>query len=424
MSVSAPLTERFDARELDRVDPLRDYRDRFIGTEANAEPGMPQAYFDGNSLGRPLRATAENIDAFIRREWGGRLIRAWDERWMELPFAIGDALGDAALGAGPGQTMVGDSTTVLLYKLMRAAAELQLQRDPNRTELLIDTDNFPTDRYLAAGIAAELGMTVRWIDVPREAGVSLDLLQAELSARSNLVVLSHVAYRSGYRADVPALTDAIHAAGALVVWDECHSVGSVPIELDNWGVDIAVGCSYKYLNGGPGAPGWAYVRRELQAELDQPIHGWMGHADVFAMGPNFQPGHGMRRFISGTPSILGMLAMQDTVALIAEVGIQAIREKSIALTEYAIALSDAWLSPLGAELASPRDAERRGGHVTVSHSAMREVNARLWAQDVISDYRDPGGLRIGLAPLSTSFEELWIGMHTVQLTLRDVIAGN
>lgn len=420
MTGDAQLTSRDDALALDAADPIASYRDMFVGVGSDA-PGTPEAYFDGNSLGRPLKATIDRVSHFIQHDWGTRLIRSWDEQWMELPRRVGDALAEAALGAAPGQTIIGDSTTVMLYKFMRAGIAYQLKRDPARTELVIDDDNFPTDRYLVEGIAAELGLDVRWISVDRAAGVTLEQLAQVLNVRTNLVVLSQVAYRSGYLADVAALTRAAHDAGALVLWDLCHSAGSVPTELDAWQVDLAVGCTYKYLNGGPGAPAFGYVRADLQEQLTQPIQGWIGHADPFAMGPGYTPGPGMRRFISGTVPVTGMLAMQDTIALIAEVGIDAIREKSLALTEYAIGLSDAWLGPLGVTVASPRDGRWRGGHVTLSHPAMREVNQRLWAVDVIPDYRDPAGLRIGLSPLSTSFEEVWIGMSRVRDILRSVL---
>ena len=228
-----------------------------------------------------------------------------------------------------------------------------------------------------------------------------------------MVVLSHVAYRSGYLADAAELTRIAHDAGALILWDLCHSAGSVPVHADEWGFDLAVGCTYKYLNGGPGSPAFAYVASRHHDALAQPIQGWMGTADVFAMGPDYTPAAGMRRFLSGTPPIVGMLAMQDTLAMIDRAGIEAIRAKSIALTEFAVRVSDAMLAPLGVEVASPRDAAQRGGHVTLSHPAMREVTARLWAEDVIPDYRDPDGLRIGLSPLSTSFAETYAGLVAV-----------
>lgn len=396
-----------EASALDAADPLRAYRDLFVGAETSL------VYFDGNSLGRPPKATIARLDAFIREEWGGRLIRGWDESWMKLPFAIGDTIGRAAIGAAPGQTVVGDSTTVLLYKLVRAAFDAQHAADPERIEIVVDRDNFPTDRYLVEGIAAERGGRVRWIDVDLSSGVDAEALAAAVGPQTAVVLLSHVAYRSGYLADAASLTAIAHDAGALILWDLCHSAGSVPVEADAWEFDLAVGCTYKYLNGGPGSPAFAYVAERHQATLAQPIQGWMGTADVFLMGPEYRPADGMRRFLSGTPPVLGMLAMQDTLAMIEDAGIRAIRDKSVALTEFALRLSDQLLAPLGVTVTSPRDDARRGGHVTLSHPAMREVTARLWAQDVIPDYRDPHGLRIGLSPLSTSFAEVLDGMLAV-----------
>ena len=395
----------------DAADPLSGLRDRFVGAEA------PLVYFDGNSLGRPLRATADRLDRFVREEWGGRLIRGWDEGWFELPETIGDDLARVLLGAGPGQTAIGDSTTVLLYKLIRAGADHQVRTDPRRTQIVIDRDNFPTDRYVVEGIAAERGLTIRWIDVDTSAGVGVDQVRAAVGPETGVVVLSQVAYRSGHLADAAAITEVVHDAGGLVLWDLCHSAGAVPVELDAWGTDLAVGCSYKYLNGGPGAPAFAYVATRHQETLTQPIQGWMGAADPFLMGPGYHPAPGIRRFISGTPAVVGMLAMRDMIALVDEAGMDAVRAKSVDLTTYAIELSDAWLQPLGATIGSPRDAARRGGHVTVNHPNMRAVTAALWDQDVLPDYRDPGGLRVGLSPLSTSFDEVRRGMEAVRATL-------
>ncbi len=391
------------AEKLDRDDPLASYRDRFVGAEGRL------VYFDGNSLGRPLRGTGERLARFVTEEWGGRLIRGWDERWMELPGAIGDEIGRVCLGAGPGQTVIGDSTTVLLYKAMRAA----LAARPGRSEIVLDRDNFPTDRFLAQGLAQECGATLRWIDVDTSAGASAEQLAAAVGADTALVVLSHVAYRSAWLADMPELTRISHEAGALVLWDLSHSVGSVPMQLDAWEVDLAVGCTYKYLNGGPGAPAFIYVADRHQGVLAQPIQGWIGAADPFQMGPEYAPADGIRRFLSGTPPILGMLAMQDMIELIDEVGMGEVRRKSVALTEYAVELAAELLSPAGVVLASPLDPDRRGGHVTLNHPRMREVTAALWQRDVIPDYRDPDGLRIGLSPLSTSFAEVRRGLEAV-----------
>lgn len=402
MSTAAPL---------DAADPLAHFRERFVGADSDL------VYFDGNSLGRPVAATAGRLGAFVRDDWGGRLIRGWDEQWMELPTRLGDDLGRICLGAAPGQTAIGDSTTVWLYKLMRAAVDHVVRTDPARTEIVIDTDNFPTDRYVAEGIAAERGLTLRWIEVDTSAGVTADQLREAVGERTALVVLCHVAYRSAWLADAPELTRITHDAGALVLWDLCHSAGSVPVALDGWDADLAVGCTYKYLNGGPGSPAFGYVNARLQADLTQPIQGWMGHADPFLMGPGYAPAKGMRRFISGTPPILGMVAMQSMLELVEEAGIEAIRAKSVALTSYVVELADTTLPAV--TLASPRDPAQRGGHVTLHHDRMRAVTARLWERDVIPDYRDPGGLRIGLSPLSTSFDEVERGLEAVATALRE-----
>ena len=385
-----------DPARLDAADPLAAYRDRFVGAD------QARVYFDGNSLGRPLRATGPRLARFVEEEWGGRLIRGWDESWFELPLRLGDDLGRIVLGAAPGQTVVGDSTTVLLYKAMRAAVAAR----PGRTEIVIDRDNFPTDRYVAAGIARECGLTLRWIDVDLDAGVTAAQLEATVGPETALVVLSHVAYRSAWLADLPALTRIAQDAGALVLWDLCHSAGSVPMGLDAAGVDLAVGCTYKYLNGGPGSPAFAYVAERHLGELTQPIQGWMGAMDPFLMGPTYAPAAGIRRLLSGTPPIVGMLAMQDMLALLDEAGMDAVRAKSLALTSYAVDVADELLAPLGVVLASPRD-----------HPRMREVTAALWERDVIPDYRDPDGLRIGLSPLSTSFAEVRAGLEAVREVL-------
>ncbi|WP_139279970.1 kynureninase [Rhodococcoides yunnanense] len=397
--------------ELDAADPLRSCRDLFLGTDDDSV----SAYLDGNSLGRPTKASVERINAFMIESWGGRLIRGWDEQWFDLPITIGDALAAAALGAAEGQTTIGDSTTVLLYKLARGALAL----NPERTEIVLDRDNFPTDRYLLEAIAGELNLTLRWIETDRRGGVTGDLLADAVGENTALVVLSHVAYRSGYLLDAAEAARITHEAGGLLLLDLCHSVGSVPLELDSWGVDFAVGCTYKYLNGGPGSPAFAYVRHIHLDEFVQPIWGWMGRAEPFEMAQGYVPAQGIRRVISGTPSVFGMIAMQDTIEMIAEVGIDAVRAKSIALTEYALELVRELLVPLGVAIASPEDSTVRGGHVTIDHPDFKAVTARLWEKGVIPDYRAPHGIRLGLSPLSTSFDEVRVGI----LAIRDDLLG-
>ena len=393
---------------LDATDPLAGFTSRFI------QSNEVRAYLDGNSLGRPLTATLERLAGFVSHDWGSRLIRSWDEQWMQLPLALGDRIGHVTLGAASGQCVVADSTTVLLYKLIRAAVDAR----PGRTEIVIDRDNFPTDRFILEGIAAERGLTLRWIDTDPDGGVTPELVADAVGPDTALVVLSQVAYRSGFIAEVEQITAITHESGALMLWDLCHSAGVVPTELDAWNVDIAVGCSYKYLNGGPGAPAFAYVASRLQPELHQPIQGWMGAADVFAMADGFLPADGMRRFLSGTPPVLGMVPLHDMLDVIEEAGLPGIRSKSLALTAFVIEWSDANLSGLGVTVGSPRADEHRGSHVTLRHPAFREVTELLWRRDVIPDFRFPDGLRIGLSPLSTTFAEVQLGLELV----RDILA--
>ncbi|MDZ5619940.1 kynureninase [Nocardioides sp. HM23] len=391
------------AAELDAADPLAPYRDAFISSDGVV------AYLDGNSLGRPLRATRDRLSGFVDRPWGDRLIRAWDEEWMAAPTELGDTVARVCLGAAPGQTVVADSTTVLLYKLVRAAVDAQ----PGRTEIVVDTDNFPTDRFVVEGVAAERGLELTWITPEPHATVTPDQVRAAVSDRTALVLLSHVAYRSGQIADLPAITEIAHDAGALVLWDLCHSAGSVELALDEHQVDLAVGCTYKYLNGGPGAPAFAYLAGRHHDRIRQPIQGWMGAADVFAMAERYQPAAGVRQLISGTPPIVGMLPMRDMLALIDEVGMSAVRRKSVALTAFAVEVADALLAPYDVRLASPRDPSVRGSHVTLDHPDFRQVTAELWERGVIPDFRPPHGLRIGLSPLSTSFAEVAAGLSVV-----------
>ncbi|QKV97051.1 kynureninase [Streptomyces sp. NA02950] len=395
-----------DARRLDEKDPLAPFRDRFI---TPADDGLI-AYLDGNSLGRPPKATQERLNSLLTQEWGTRLIRSWSEGWMELPERIGDALGEAALGAAPGQVVVADSTSVCLYKLLRGALALR----PGRTEIISDRHNFPTDSYLVQGIADELGMTVRWIDSDPDAGVTAEELAAELNANTAVVTLSHVAYRSAWIADMAALTALTHEHGALTVWDLCHSVGSIPVQLDTAGVDFAVGCTYKYLNAGPGAPAFAYVRTAHQESFRQPIWGWMGAAAPFAMEHAYRPAPGVRRALSGTPPITAMIGVEESVTLTAEAGIDRIRAKGMALTEMVTELAQDWLVPHGVRIASPRDPDRRGSHVTLARADAAELSQRLIEAGVIIDFRPPDGIRVGLSPLTTGFAETWRAMDVIR----------
>ena len=392
------------AGELDAADPLREYRQLFV------QHADVVAYLDGNSLGRPLLATRDTVRTFIDETWGGRLIRAWDEQWMNAPTQLGDTIGRVALGAAPGQTVVADSTTVLLYKLARAA----LAARPSRRELVVDDENFPTDRFVVEGIAAELGLTVRRISPDPFRGVTGEHVRSAVGPDTALVLLSHIAYKSGYIADMSTITAAAHEAGALVLWDLSHSVGAVDVQLDAANADLAVGCTYKYLNGGPGAPAFGYVAHRLHGVARQPIQGWMGAADPFGMTESYEPAQGVRQFISGTPPIVGMLPMRDMLQVIEKADIREVRRKSLLLTQFVLDYADAHLAPLGVTLASPREDEFRGGHVTLEHPKAREMTAELWRSGVIPDFRPPSGIRIGISPLSTSFAELVSGLAAIR----------
>lgn len=411
---AARLEDR--AGSLDAHDPLAAYRCAF-----ESSPGVV-SYLDGNSLGRPTADAAERLRSFTTDQWGGRLIRGWDEGWFEKPLTLGDRLGAATLGAGPGQTFIGESTTVVLYKLIHAALDMR----PDRTEIIADSANFPTDRYLIHGIAEERGLTVRWMDPAKvdarqsDASVTgiLPDQVADLAGDSTaLVLLSHIDYRTGYIADLSAITDIAHRAGALVVWDLCHSVGAVPLELDAWEVDFAAGCTYKYLNGGPGAPAFGYVASRHISTARQPIRGWMGVANAFEMGPSYQPHPGIRRFVSGTPAVLGMVPLESMLDLVEGVGMEAVREKSAALTDFVVELFDELLAPLGVELGSPRDGALRGGHVTIHHDLCEATLPALWERGIIPDFRKPNGLRLGPSPLSTGFTEVYEGVLGIRNAL-------
>lgn len=403
---------RESAADLDARDPLSAFRSRFVGAD---DPALP-AYLDGNSLGRPVASVPGRLAEFATGEWGGRLIRGWDESWFELPLTLGDRIARATLGAAPGQTTVADSTTVSLYKLVRAALGLR----PDRDEIVIDRGNFPTDRFVVQGIAAEAGARIRWIETELGSGPTIEQVRAVVGDRTAVAVLSQVAFRSGHLADVPGITDLVHEHGALLLWDLSHSVGAVPIELDAWQVDFATGCSYKYLNGGPGSPSFLYVAERHLGEARQPIQGWMGDGDPFAMAGDYRPAPGIRSFLSGTPPIMGMIAMQEMLTLIEEAGIEAIRAKSLALTEFAIALVDERLAPFGVGLSTPRDPAERGSHITIDHPAFVGMTAGLWERGLIPDFRHPTGLRLGLSPLSTSFAEVELVIDAVARNLQAI----
>jgi kynureninase len=365
-------------------------------------------YLDGNSLGRLPVATRRRLRHLIDEEWGVDLIRGWD-RWITLAGEAGDVIAEL-VGAGPGEVVLADSTSVNLYKLAAAALDAR----PGRRVIVTDDDNFPTDRYVLAGLAQARGYELRIVPSDVDSGVSTSDIVAALDEDVALVSLSHVAYRSGAIADLAAITAAVKQHGALTLWDLSHSVGSVPVHLGQSQVDLAVGCTYKHLNGGPGAPAFLYVRRELQTRLRQPIWGWFGQRDQFAMGPEYEPVDSIERFLVGTPSVLGVVAALEGARLTASAGIGPVWTKTRALTAYAVQLHHAWLAPLGFTLASPEDPQRRGAHVALHHPQAWPICQALKAAGVIPDLRTPDRLRLGVAPLYTRFADVHEGLRRLR----------
>ena len=390
------MIERADAEALDAADPLGGFRDRFLVHDPDV------VYLDGNSLGRLPLATARRLQEAVEREWGTELVGAWDH-WIELPVQVGDEIG-RVIGAAPGKVAVSDSTTVNLYKL--AVAALRHKRD--RRVVVVDPGEFPTDRYVLTGLAPDA--EVRWAS---PADVDAALAPGDVA----LVVYSLVDYRTAELRDLRAITQRVHDAGALALWDLSHAAGSVPVDLDGAGVDLAVGCTYKYLNGGPGSPAFLYARTDLHAVLDQPIHGWFGQREQFVMGPAYDPQPDIRRLLTGTANVLALHAIREGVALTIEAGVDALRAKSIAQTDLAVDLFDAWLVDLGFTLGSPRDSARRGSHVAVRHPDGAAIADRLWRDArVVVDFRMPDVIRLGIAPLYTRYVDVWDALAR----LRDV----
>jgi len=389
---------RREARERDREDPLARYRAEFVV----AEEGL--LYLDGNSLGRlPKRAEAL-VARVVREEWGGRLIRGWNEGWVDAPRRVGDKLA-RLLGASPGEVVVSDSTSVNLFKLAVAA----LRAREGRTGIVTDELNFPSDLYVLDGAARLLGGGRRVTVVAAREGISVDHadLAASIGPDTAIVSLSHVAYRSGFLHDMRAVTEIAHRAGALVLWDVSHSAGVVPIDLEASGVDLAVGCTYKHLNGGPGAPAFLYVRRELQTSLENPIPGWFGREAPFTFAPDFAPAAGVERFLVGTPPILSLAVAEAGVDLALEAGVEVARAKSVALGTFLERLWESVLEPRGVTLRSPRETARRGSHLSFGHPEGLAIDRALIEElNVIPDFRPPDVIRFGYAPLYTRFEEL------------------
>jgi len=394
------LDDEARAGELDAADPLAAFLDRF------EYPDLDFVYLDANSLGRLPKQTAARLASVIHQEWAGELVRGWDH-WIDMPREVGDRLGIGLLGAKPGEVLISDSTTVNFYKLATAALALR----PDRRVVVTDRSNFPTDRYVLEGLASSQGLEIRWLSPDPVEGIQPTDVAAALDEKVALVTFSHVNYRSSAIADMAAITALAHDAGALVLWDLSHAVGSVPLDVEGDGVDLAVGCTYKYLNGGPGAPAFLYIRRSLLPLMRNPIQGWMGQRDQFAMGQGYDPQPDMRAWLTGTPTILALAAVDEGIALVLEAGMDRIRAKAIGLTEYAIQLHDALLAPLGFTVGSPREASKRGAHVSFRRADAEKLCSDLMAAGIGTDFRSPDSIRLGVSPLTTRFRDVWTAVN-------------
>ncbi len=387
------------ARELDAQDELSAFRERFV----IADPEL--VYLLANSLGRLPRATIERQRQLVEVEWGERLIRGWNEGWIEMPQRIGDKLGQL-LGARPGEVLMADSTSVNLFKLVSAA----LQARPGRHKIITDDLNFPSDLYILQGAVKTAGGQHHLQIVPSQDGIHgpAEDLVAAIDEDTALVTLSHTVFKSSYTYDMAAITAQAHAAGALVLWDLSHSAGAVPVDLQAAGADLAVGCTYKYLCAGPGAPAFLYVRRDLQEELQNPLSGWMGQDRPFDFDLQYTAAPGLRRFLTGTPAILALAGIETGVDLLLEAGMERLRAKAMQQTEYLAELWRTYLEPLGFAWKSPERPEQRGNHVTFGHPEGLRISRALQAEmKVIPDFRRPDNLRYAVAPLYTTYEELY-----------------
>ncbi|MFG2263047.1 kynureninase [Streptomyces sp. NPDC048720] len=384
------MSERLElalrAKELDAADELAPLRERFVLDDV--------VYLDGNSLGALPAHVPDRMADVVRRQWGELRIRSWEESgWWTAPERIGDRIAPL-VGAAPGQIVVGDSTSVNVFKALVAAVRMA---DAGRDELLVDATTFPTDGYIAESAARMTGRTLRPV-TPAE-------LPAALGDRTAAVLLNHVDYRSGRLHDLPGLTAAIHASGALAVWDLCHSAGALPVGLDEHGVDLAVGCTYKYLNGGPGSPAYLYVRRELQDRFDSPLPGWTSHVEPFAMSPSYAPAPGAVRGRVGTPDILSMLALEAALEVWDGVGVDAVRAKSLALTDFFLECVAAYTEAGRAECVTPAPHAERGSQIALRCPDAGEVMKRLIERGVVGDFRHPDVLRFGFTPLYVGFAD-------------------
>jgi kynureninase len=408
------VTDREYALELDKNDPLAHFKSQFVITD----PQM--CYLDGNSLGRLPKSTITAITDFMNKEWGPEVVTGWSH-WVDEAQPTGDLLGEAALGAASGQVLVCDTTSVNFYQLCLAAIHAR----PGRKTIITDAANFPTDRYILDGIAKQFGLKLVIIEnedsaIAQHERITTEVLAPYLNDDVALVTLEVIQYRSGARTDLKSITDQVRAIGGLVVWDASHAVGAIELNLDANGVDLCVGCTYKYGNSGPGSPAWLYVSKRVQKELQVPIQGWFAQDAQFEMGPVFERSQTIRGFQIASPSLMGIRCVQSAFSMIKEAGIDAIAHKAAVGTQMMIELYDEWLAPLGIELNTSRDPKERGGHISLVHPDAAQICVALRTiSNVIPDYRTPNSIRLAISPLPTSYVEVWDGFAR----MRDLVAS-
>jgi kynureninase len=401
--------ERTAALELDAHDPLREFKNRFVITDPDT------CYLDGNSLGRLPHATVKAINDFLTQEWGPEVVAGWGH-WVDEAQSVGDLIGRSALGAGPGQVLACDTTSVNFYQLASAA----IRARPDRKTIIIDAANFPTDRYIMQGLADQLGLKLITIDnedptISDHELITPEILKKYMSDDVALVSLEVVQYRSGARQDIKAINDLVKSYGALMLWDAAHAIGSVAMDFDKNGVELAVGCTYKYGNSGPGAPAWLYVSKQMQHELRVPIQGWFAQRDQFAMGPTFERDESIRGFQIASPSLMGLRCIKTSFEMIEEAGIAEIEKKAAQGTAMMIELYEQWLAPLGFTLNTPRNHNQRGGHISLVHSEAEKIAIALRRfANVIPDYRVPNSIRVAISPLATSYVEVYDGFQRIR----------
>ncbi len=408
------VTDREYALELDKNDPLAHFKSQFVITD----PEM--CYLDGNSLGRLPKSTITAITDFMNKEWGPEVVTGWSH-WVDEAQPTGDLLGEAALGAAAGQVLVCDTTSVNFYQLCLAAIHAR----PGRKTIITDAANFPTDRYILDGIAKQFGLKLVIIEnedpaIAKHERITTEVLAPYLNDDVALVTLEVIQYRSGARTDLKSITDQVRAIGGLVVWDASHAVGAIELNLDANGVDLCVGCTYKYGNSGPGSPAWLYFSKRVQSELQVPIQGWFAQDAQFEMGPVFERSQTIRGFQIASPSLMGIRCVQSAFSMIKEAGIDAIAHKAAVGTQMMIELYDEWLAPLGIELNTSRDPKERGGHISLVHPDAAQICVALRTiSNVIPDYRTPNSIRLAISPLPTSYVEVWDGFAR----MRDLVAS-